>query len=212
MTTWTTTLTTLKTLTTRHTFNKSYSGKCIHSKYYETLYSILSYLKTVYMIQPFYWQYCNGFAVCAYCIWFCCIIFYVYLKSFDCFHIPGSVPKLDKWKIKMMMMMNIWHIWPSTHECNLLTHQEICNLLLDYKVTLPKEEINNTLFVWLKCVQWENRFHEFYHNIPSLDICYQHQNVTKNIQYMYIHNSDFYPQPLHCHNIRCLLNILVPFQ
>ena len=33
------------------------------------------------------------------------ITFYVYLKTLDYFHIPGDVPKLDKWKIKMMMMM-----------------------------------------------------------------------------------------------------------
>jgi hypothetical protein len=40
----------------------------------------------------------------AYCIWLCYITFYVYLKTLDYFHIPGNVPKLDKWKIKMMMM------------------------------------------------------------------------------------------------------------
>ena len=43
--------------------------------------------------------------VYAYCIWLYCITFYVCLKTLDYFHIPGDVPKLDKWKIKMMMMM-----------------------------------------------------------------------------------------------------------
>jgi len=75
--------------------------------YYCTLYSILSYPKIVYLVQPFYWQYCYGFIVYAYCIWLYCITFYVYLKILDYFHIPGDVPKLDKWKIKMMMMMNV---------------------------------------------------------------------------------------------------------
>ena len=28
-----------------------------------------------------------------------------YMNILDYFHIPGNVPKLDKWKIKMMMMM-----------------------------------------------------------------------------------------------------------
>ena len=30
-----------------------------------------------------------------------------YMTILDYFHIPGNVPKLDKWKIKMMMMMSI---------------------------------------------------------------------------------------------------------
>ena len=38
-------------------------------------------------------------------MWLYCITFYVYLKTLDYFDIPGDVPKLDKWKIKMMMMM-----------------------------------------------------------------------------------------------------------
>jgi hypothetical protein len=38
------------------------------------------------------------------------------------------------------------------HECNLLTHQQICKLLLDHEITLPKWDIN-TLFAWLKPVQ-----------------------------------------------------------
>jgi hypothetical protein len=38
------------------------------------------------------------------------------------------------------------------HERNLLTHQQICNVLLDYEITLPKWDIN-ALFAWLKPVQ-----------------------------------------------------------
>jgi len=41
-------------------------------------------------------------------------------------------------KTPSFQIFNIWHIWPSMYEHNLLTHQEISNLLLGYKITLPK--------------------------------------------------------------------------